>query len=121
MPTWRALLPECRDPLHNIWQQNDCWVLKEAFSNTGDSVHSREWMSPQEWSALCRKVGKQPQRWVVQRKFQTVPIPSDLGPVYPCIGVYTINGKAAGIYARAGLQQVVNYSAMDVAVLVSES
>jgi len=57
---------------------------------------------------------------VRQRRFETVPIHSQAGPLYPCVGVYTINGRAAGIYARAGTRPVTDYSALDVAILITE-
>jgi hypothetical protein len=40
--------------------------------------------------------------------------------MYPCIGVFTIAGRACGIYGRLSRSPVVNYTAADVAVLVEE-
>jgi len=37
----------------------------------------------------------------------------------PCIGVYTINGRPVGIYARMTPTRVVDYRAIDVPVLLS--
>jgi hypothetical protein len=45
---------------------------------------------------------------------------SPLGPVHPCIGVFTINGKTAGAYARISPQPVIDFSALDVALLLSD-
>jgi glutathionylspermidine synthase len=122
MVQWRSLLPESCDPRDGRWQCNNdgSWVLKEVFCNTGDSVHMRETADPRSWAALKRAALKHPDRWVVQRKFETCPVPSSSGSVYPCIGVYTINGQVAGAYTRASLQPVIDYNAMDVALLVSE-
>jgi hypothetical protein len=39
--------------------------------------------------------------------------------MYPCIGVYTVNGRAAGAYGRLSWRQVIDFSAVDVAVLVA--
>ena len=118
MNTWRSLLPESCDPGDQRWQVGDEWVLKMAFSNTGDEVHIRELMSPEAWNGICRMVQKNPERWIAQRRFQPVAIVSDLGPVYPCIGVYVIAGRAAGAYARLATRQVIDYSAMDAALLI---
>jgi glutathionylspermidine synthase len=122
MTCWRSLLPESCDPQDNRWQNvNDqSWVLKEAFSNTGDSVHMREAVSPRSWNTLKSAALKHPERWIVQRKFNVSPVCSELGWVYPCIGVFTINGEAAGAYTRVGLQPIVDYKAMDVALLIAE-
>ena len=37
-----------------------------------------------------------------------------------CIGVYTINGRAAGAYARAGTRPMVDYTASDVALFIEQ-
>jgi hypothetical protein len=40
--------------------------------------------------------------------------------MYPCIGVYTIGGRACGIYGRLSRNPVVTYTAADVAVLIEK-
>lgn len=122
MTCWRSLLPESCGPQDNRWQSvtDKSWVLKEAFSNTGDSIHMCEAVNAGAWNALKRAALKHPERWVVQRKFDVAPVWSELGWVYPCIGVFTINGEAAGAYTRAGLKPVIDYKAMDVALLIAE-
>lgn len=121
MAEWRNLMPECCDPTASRWQNSDEWVLKEAFSNTGDSVHTRESTSQHEWMDLCQRARQHPKKWVVQHRFEICPISSDVGFVYPCIGVYTVNGRAAGCYARVSKRPIIDYAAMDVAVLVQEN
>jgi glutathionylspermidine synthase len=120
MVEWRNLLPECCDPAAHRWQDSDEWVLKEAFSNTGDSVHTRESTGQREWMALCHKTRQHPNEWMVQHRFEICPISSDVGFVYPCMGVYTVNGRAAGCYARVSKRPIIDYAAMDVAVLLRE-
>jgi glutathionylspermidine synthase len=122
MTCWRSLLPESCSPQDKQWQSinEKSWVLKEAFSNTGNSVHMREALSSQAWETLKRVALKHPERWVVQRKFDVSPVSSEHGWVYPCIGVFTINGEAAGAYTRVGLRPVIDYKAMDAALLIAE-
>lgn len=122
MTCWRSLLPESCDPRDTRWQSitDKSWVLKEAFSNTGDSIHMHEAASARSWETVKRAALKHPERWVVQRKFDAAPVWSELGWVYPCIGVFTINGEAAGAYTRVGLRPVIDYKAMDVALLIAE-
>jgi hypothetical protein len=119
MSTWTSLMPDCRDPLEYRWKTNDDCVLKAAYSNTGDEVHLRELMDAKTWSSVCKSVENHPERWVVQRRFETVPITSDVGVLYPCLGVYTINARACGVYGRASARPLTNYSALDVAVLIA--
>jgi glutathionylspermidine synthase len=120
MSTWKSVMPECRDPLEGYWNTCDEWVLKAAYSNTGDEVYIRDLSDARTWRGVRKSVENHPERWVMQRRFETVPIESDVGALYPCIGVYTINGRACGIYGRASLQPITNYSAYDVAVLITE-
>lgn len=117
--TWQRVLPACRDPREVDWANNDCWVIKSAFSNTGDSVHFRDFVPAREWEAITRRVRKFPEHWVVQRRFEPIRINSKVGLVYPCVGLYTINGKAAGTYARVSEKSIIDFSAMDAAFLIS--
>jgi glutathionylspermidine synthase len=120
MSMWKLVMPQCRDPLEGDWNTCDEWVVKAAYSNTGDEVHVRDLSDARTWSGVRKAVEKDPRHWVMQRRFETVPINSDIGLLYPCIGVYTINGRACGIYGRASLQPITNYAAHDVAVLITE-
>lgn len=120
MTRWRALLPECRDPIEVPLQSGDEWVLKASLSNTGDAVHMRELMNREAWTKLCRLAERHARRWIVQRRFDPLPVASDTGAVYPCIGVYTIDGRAAGVYARAGITRIIDYAALEVALLIDE-
>jgi hypothetical protein len=38
----------------------------------------------------------------------------------PCLGIYTVDDQAVGIYGRMSLQSVIDYSARDVAVLIQD-
>jgi hypothetical protein len=95
-------------------------ILKSAYSNTGDTVCIREFMAAREWKKLRRHLWLSSRRWLAQRRFCPVPIETPLGSVYPCIGVFTINGKTAGIYGRLALRPWIDFAAVDVAVLVEK-
>jgi glutathionylspermidine synthase len=118
MPAWRLLLPESRDPRSVTERRDDSWVLKTAMSNNGDDVCIRELMNEGDWRRSNWSVRLFPSRWVAQRRFQPVPLPTPAGPVYPCIGVYTIDGEVAGAYARFSARPKIDYSAVDVALLI---
>ena len=95
-------------------------MLKGAYSNTGDEVFMRDGVSVARWRTLAREVGRHPDRWVAQRRFEPVPLASAMGPVFPCIGVYVIDGAAAGAYVRLATERIVDYRAMDAALLIVE-
>ena len=121
MKTCRALFPSSRNPRELTWQASDEWVVKAAFCCTGESVAMRDRSSREQWGKVCREVSRRPERWVLQRRFYTVPVDSALGPVFPCVGVYVLDGKAAGVYARVATSQVVDHRAMDAALLILDA
>jgi glutathionylspermidine synthase len=117
---WRHLLPDCWDPRETDWTRDDGSVLKATFSNTGDSVYFREHMPVKQWKKIVLRAQKSPEQWVVQRRFDPVRIESCAGFIYPCIGVFTINGNVAGIYARVSGKSTIDFGAMDAACLIAE-
>jgi glutathionylspermidine synthase len=121
LPTWRELLPETVDPRWVPWQQDDGWLLKTAFCNTGDTVSVRSLMAPERFRRVARAVRWFPGGWIAQRRFEPVPLATPLGEVYPCIGVYTVAGRAAGVYARLSRGKIVDFSAVDAPLLVEET
>ena len=120
MPTWRALLPETRDPRHAPWSHDSSWLLKTALCNTGDTVSVREWMRPRDWLRTRIAARLAPGNWIAQRRFESVPICTPDGPRHVCVGVYTVNGKAAGAYTRLSEKPVIDFAAADVALLIED-
>jgi hypothetical protein len=57
---------------------------------------------------------------VAQRRFETLPIDTPAGAMYPCLGVYVLDGKAIGIYGRISAKAVIDHTAIDVAVLLEK-
>lgn len=120
LPTWRRLLPETRDPRTVNWASDPAWLLKAAFCNNGDEVAIRDALPSAQWRKAARSARWNPSGWIAQRRFRPMPIDTPLGPMHPCLGVYVIDGKAAGIYGRIIFGAVIDYEAIDVAVLVEE-
>ena len=59
-----------------------------------------------------------PWRWAAQRRFEAQPVPTPRGPMYPCLGVYTIDGRASGIFGRLASGPLIDFAATEAAVLV---
>ena len=55
----------------------------------------RTLMGQREWSRAKWDARLWPGRWVAQRRFEAAPVEAEHGPMYPCIGVYIVNGAAA--------------------------
>jgi glutathionylspermidine synthase len=117
---WRSLLPESADPREVSWQNDDAWLLKSALCNTGDTVSARSLLPPAAWAKAARSASWFPGEWIAQKRFEPVPLATPLGTVFPCIGVYTINGRACGAYARLSFGPVVDYAAIDVPLLLED-
>src|SRR6185436_10329498 len=96
----------------------ESWIVKAAFSNTGDDIGIRELLTPSGWRAVSWATRLQPGRRLVQRRFQSLPVPTPLGPLHVCAGIYTVDGRAIGAYARLSPKPWIDYSAMDAALLL---
>lgn len=120
LPTWRALLPETRDPRGVPWRKSDEWVLKPALGRVGEGVGMRDSLTVQEMRRICRSARLWPGSWVAQRRFEVVPIEMAGARVYPCLGVYTVDGRVAGAYGRLAPVPLVDARAADAAVLVAD-
>jgi glutathionylspermidine synthase len=118
---WRKLLPETRHP-RGTEVRSDEWVLKPAMGRVGDGIGMHGVTSRKEWKSIrgsLRWFGRR--NWVAQRRFRSVPVATPDGDQHACIGVYTIDGKAAGIYGRISAFPLIDHRARDVAVLVPDN
>jgi glutathionylspermidine synthase len=119
MKTWRALLPETRSLQEAPWRRDNSWMLKTAYSNGGETVSIRELLTAEQWSRVVWHARLWPDFWVAQKRFVAIPLQTPIGLHFPCVGVYTIDGVASGIYARHAVRPWIDFSAIDVAVLTN--
>jgi glutathionylspermidine synthase len=119
LPTWNALLPETRD-VRGIETRSVDWVFKPALGRVGEDIGISGITPAKELNAIRRDLFFAPGAWVAQRRFEMIPLPTPLGPQYLCLGVYTVNGAAAGIYARGSSSPIIHHTARDVAVLLEK-
>jgi hypothetical protein len=117
LPTWRALLPETRDPRDADWRDGRGWVLKPALGRVGEGVGVSDALDRQEWRRIRRAAAWWPRHWVAQRRFHTSPTGSPDAPMFPCLGVYTVDGAVVGAYGRTAPRPLIDARAIDAAVL----
>jgi glutathionylspermidine synthase len=117
LATWRSLLPETRDPRRADWRRDPTWLLKAAFGNNGDEVIDRRSTGRKSWRSAKWSARLRPGGWAAQQRFATLSVETPDGPMYPCLGVYTVDGRASGIYGRIAPKSFIDYAAVDVAVL----
>jgi glutathionylspermidine synthase len=120
LPTWRALLPETRDPRAVRAEERGDWVVKPALGRVGDGVGIPGVSDAKEWKEIEKSLRRHPGEWAAQRRFEALPMQTEEGPVFPCVGVYTVDGRAAGAYGRVARRALIDARAQDVAVLVAE-
>ncbi len=118
LSAWRSALPEIRDPREASWRQEGNWVLKPALGRVGDGIGLAGVTPEKEWRAIRKQASRWPRAWAAQRRFETVPLRVAGEAYYPCVGVYTVAGRAAGAYGRVSRTPIVNHLAQDAAVLV---
>jgi hypothetical protein len=121
LAAWKSLLPLTFDPrrVHGSLTGGQR-VLKSAFGRVGDMIKI-EGVTPEKEARLIeRSVRKYPRNWIAQERFEAVPFRAAAGDVYPCIGVYTLNGKVVGAYGRIARQPLIDHLARDAAVLIAE-
>jgi glutathionylspermidine synthase len=117
---WREVLPEAIAPSELPEKQLEEWVFKPAFGRVGEDVGIRGVTPNGEYDKILRSMRKHPQDWIAQRRFQILPVETEDGPMYPCIGVYTVDGKTAGLYGRVSRRPLIDHNALDAAVLLRE-
>jgi len=118
LPTWRALLPETRDPRDVSWREQEEWVVKPALGRVGEDVAIRGLISPKDLKRVQKECGRYPEYWIAQRRFNATPLTLAGQIVYPCIGVYTVNERVVGAYGRLAPRALIDARAEDTAVLV---
>jgi glutathionylspermidine synthase len=119
-PTLEGLFPQCLDP-RDLDSGEEDWVFKAAFSNTGDDVVILALLDNEAQRRILRQIRRQSDKWVAQRRFVSLPVTTASGALlYPCIGVYTINGKSEGAYVRLSRGPVTDYRALEAALLVTD-
>ena len=120
LSTWRRLLPETRELPRDPRRTDASWMLKAAYSNNGDDVLNRELSPPAEWRRGTRSFALARRHGLAQRRFEPLSVDTPWGALHVCIGVYTVNGRAAGFYGRVSHGPIVDYRAADAAVLIGD-
>ena len=119
LPTWRARLPETRDPRSAPWRTSDEWIVKPALGRVGEGIGMRDLVRPAEMRRIARYVRWWPGAWVAQRRFTLVPLTIAGTRFFPCLGVYTLDSHVVGAYGRLASVPLIDARAADAAVLAA--
>ncbi len=120
LPAWRNLLPETVAPDRRHAAALDGWVLKPALGRVGEDVAIQGVTNENQWRQIRRAIRWHRGDWVAQRRFQAISLEGPRGPVFPQVGVFTVDGTVAGVYGRLARRPLIDCWSQDVAVLVGE-
>ena len=118
LPTWREMMPETRCPSELRGTSEKEWVLKSVFGRVGTGVAIAGISSGRTYKAAEQQARRLPTGWVAQRRFEMQPVETEKGRRHVCLGIYTVDGKAAGVFGRLSKTALVDWTAQDVAVLL---
>ena len=110
--TWKALLPKTSAVDGKITKNA---IYKPAFGRVGEGINIPGAVSKQEDAEIRKAALANRGQWVQQLLFQSLPI----GGLHLAIGVFVINGKFAGCFARASHNPIMNFIAKELPVLVT--
>jgi glutathionylspermidine synthase len=120
IPVWKQFLPETGDP-KSIMPRNADWIYKPALGRVGEGISIKEAVPEKELKLIEKAVSKQPKDWIAQRMFKSLPLTTDDGESYHlCVGVFTVNGKAAGFYGRLSQYPRIDDRAKDIPILIEK-
>ncbi len=120
LPTWGALLPATCSP-REVNGQATSWVLKPALGHEGNNIGIHGVTDAEDWREIARAAARAPDVWAAQQRFDPLPLQTPEGLLYPCIGVYVIDGHAAGAYGRVSPRPLIDQCSREVVVLVRPS
>ncbi|MCL2066465.1 MAG: glutathionylspermidine synthase family protein [Treponema sp.] len=120
VPAWKRFLPETCDPRHKTLN-DDNFIFKPALGRVGEGVSIRSAISEKEMIQINKAVKKEPENWILQRCFKSIPIKTGNGEEYHvCIGVFTVDGKRAGFYGRISPYPRIDAGAIDIPILIEK-
>lgn len=116
--SWRALLPETKEP-KAIKKGQEGWIYKPAFGRVGGGISIKGTMPEKERLKTEKAARRQKKLWIAQRMFNSIPVEAADGKKYHiCLGVFTVDGEAAGFYARLSETARIDENAQDIPVLI---
>ena len=120
IPAWKRLLPQTRDP-KSVPPQNEDWIYKPALGRVGEGISIKEAITQKEFAQINKAALRDAKNWVAQRRFKSLPVTADDGVSYHvCIGVFTVDGKNAGLYGRISPYPRIDSNAIDIPILISK-
>ena len=84
----------------------------------GEDVAIADVTEQRTYKGIVKEVNRHPQDWIAQRRFEPLPLETHSGVRYPCLGVFTVDGRTVGVYGRMAAKPLIDHDAQDAAVLI---
>jgi hypothetical protein len=92
-------------------------VVKRQFGRIGEEVLMGVHSDDEEWADWLRWPGSEPEEWIVQERFENLPIDVEGETIYGCFGPYVVDGRFAGLYNRFARDGFIAFNALVGAVV----
>jgi len=117
---WRKLLPETHEVADVKGEEG--YIYKPAYGRVGEKISIKEACREDEYEKIIADVKKHPKQYLAQKKFNSKPLVSEAGEQFHvCLGVYCVDGRAAGYYARISKTPRIDSYAADIPVLIERT
>lgn len=121
IPMWKKLLPCTKDP-KQIDIRDGKWIMKPALGRVGEDITVKGTMPEKKRKKIMRAAKWHPKDWVAQELFESCALPAEGSDAFhACIGVFTVDGKCAGFYARINPYPRIDSKAKDIPVLIAKA
>ena len=118
--TWKKLLPQTSEIKDA--KNKDGFIYKPAYGRVGEKISIKEACRDDEYAQIMKDVKKHPKNYLAQKKFNSKPLVTEDGESFHvCLGSYSVDGKAAGFYARISNVPRIDSYAADIPVLIERS
>jgi len=92
-------------------------VVKRQFGRIGEEVLMGSHCGDEEWEDWLGWPASEPHEWIVQERFDNLPVTVDGETIYGCFGPYVVDGKFAGLYNRFARDGFIAFNALVGAVV----
>lgn len=115
--TWRKLLPKTIEVADVKGEEG--YIYKPAYGRVGEKISIKEACRDDEYEKIIADVKRHPKQYLAQKMFNSKPLVSEAGEQFHvCLGVYCVDGRAAGYYARISKTLRIDSNAADIPVLI---
>jgi glutathionylspermidine synthase len=94
-------------------------VVKRGFGRVGEQVLFGAFCSDDEWRDELEWPLSEPGEWIVQDRFDVLPVRLEGEVLYPCYGAYVVGPRFGGLYTRAAREPFIAADAFTAAVKVA--